>query len=217
MHGATNIRICSNWGNKTRRRFHYGRKPLGQILFSCFRGHHSVMPIVWPFSFLGGSADVPTRSVSLHFHLLVRSAPPPRQRSPPPGRPPPEKSTPEWRAFLLLSLLILHLFPLANFFVLSPFPCVSPSLCLSIHQSQPFSRLLRSRVSERWTGCLTAKKTCSSVFILHLTQCKDCSCLWLSASSAAFHKTLFPFSYQYLSITRNPNPSTKLFQHAMNV
>lgn len=95
-----------------------------------------------------------------------------------------------WKTSLSPSLsLILYLFPSPNFSIVS----VSVSLCLSIYQSQLLSQLLRSHVSERWKRCLTVKKNLQLCFILHLTGC--CSCLWLSASTAAsfFHLTQIPF------------------------
>lgn len=76
-------------------------------------------------------------------------------------------------------------FPFSQFF---HWLLVSLPLSLSIYQSRLLSQLLRWHVSERWKRCLTVKKNPQLCFILHHTGC--CSCLCLSASTAASSRTL---------------------------
>ncbi len=112
------------------------------------------------FSFLGGSTEALTCSFSLRstssFSLPLCA----RQHSPlPTGLP--ERGLLKDKLSPLSPSLILHLSPSPNFSIVSLYLF---SLCLSIYQSQLFSQLLRSCVSERWKRCLTVKKrTCSFV------------------------------------------------------
>lgn len=137
------------------------------------------------FSFLGGSIEALTGSVLLYSTCLFSLPLCARKRSPP------STGLPEcWLLEdkpLSLSLLNSLSFSFSQFFHCLP---VSLSLCLSIYQSQLLSQLLRSHVSERWKRCLIVKKNPQLCFILHLTGC--CSCLRLSASTAASPKIFSP-------------------------
>lgn len=151
------------------------------------------------FSFLGGSIEALTRSVSLYstcsFSLPLCA----RQHSPPPT------GLPECRLLKDKPSLPLSLFNSLSLSFSQFFHClaVSLSLCLSIYQSQLLSQLLRSHVSERWKRCLAEKKNLQLCFILHLTGC--CSCLWLSASAAASHKTFSPLYTNTITCKYTPN------------
>lgn len=106
-----------------------------------------------------------------------------------------------WKTSLSSSLFNSLSLPFSQFFLCLS---VSLSLRLSIYHSQLLSQLLRSHVSERWKGCLTVKKNLQLCFILHPTEC--CSCLWLSAFTAASQKRFLYHKYLSVSHWYTPSP-----------